>query len=126
MRKISQIVALIAHFTAACSPSESPNMPAAGSPNHQAGGGAASGSAGQGAGDGGASGLGGSASASAGGGAGGAGNAGGAAGVTGGGGQAGGAGGNAEDPRLAAQVLDGFALLKPCVSSFTPSGDASN
>lgn len=43
----------------------------------------------------------------------------GAAGVTGG-------GGAAEDPRLAAGVLDGFTLLKPCVSSFKPSGNASN
>jgi hypothetical protein len=32
----------------------------------------------------------------------------------------------AEDPRAAARVLDGFALLKPCVSSFTPSGNANN
>jgi len=50
-----------------------------------------------------------------------AGQAGAAAGASGGGG-----GGTAEDPRLAAQVLDGFALLKPCVSSFKPSGNASN
>jgi hypothetical protein len=27
---------------------------------------------------------------------------------------------------MAAQVLDGFAILKPCVSSFRPSGNASN
>ena len=28
--------------------------------------------------------------------------------------------------RMAAQVLDGFAILKPCVSSFRPSGNANN
>ena len=28
--------------------------------------------------------------------------------------------------RMAAQVLDGFAILKPCVSSFKPSGNANN
>jgi hypothetical protein len=37
-----------------------------------------------------------------------------------------GAGGLAEDPRTAASVLDGFALLKPCVSSFKPSGNPNN
>jgi hypothetical protein len=31
-----------------------------------------------------------------------------------------------EDGRIAAHVLDGFAILKPCVSSFMPSGNASN
>jgi hypothetical protein len=31
-----------------------------------------------------------------------------------------------EDPRAAAEVLDGFALLKPCVSSFRPSGNMNN
>jgi hypothetical protein len=60
------------------------------------------------------------------------GGAGGAAGTGGAsGGQAGAAGvtdggGAAEDPRLAAQVLDGFTLLKPCVSTFKPSGNANN
>lgn len=42
------------------------------------------------------------------------------------GGGGGGAGGPAEDPRVAAQVLDGFTLKKPCVSSFKPSGNANN
>jgi hypothetical protein len=31
-----------------------------------------------------------------------------------------------EDDYLAAEVLDGFAMLKPCVSSFTPSMNADN
>jgi hypothetical protein len=60
---------------------------------------------------------------------------GGAGGVPGSGGASGGSagaagsqggGGTLEDPRAAAQVLDGFALLKPCVSSFKPSGNANN
>lgn len=44
------------------------------------------------------------------------GGASGSAGASGSGGQAGasGSGGAAQDPRMAAQVLDGFALLKPC------------
>jgi hypothetical protein len=41
-----------------------------------------------------------------------------------------GAGGSAGDSaaaaRAAAQVLDGFTLLKPCVSSFKPSGNPNN
>lgn len=40
------------------------------------------------------------------------------------GGSAGGSG--AADDFLAAQALDGFAILKPCVSSFKPSGNAKN
>ena len=56
------------------------------------------------------------------GGSGGAGGAG-SGGATGGGGAAGNVSSN---DRLAAQVLDGFAILKPCVSSFRPSGNASN
>jgi hypothetical protein len=51
------------------------------------------------------------------------GTAGGQAGASGGGG---GGGDAAEDPRMAAQVLDGFSLLKPCVSSFKPSGNSNN
>lgn len=126
MRKLSLILALLASATAACSSTESANAPTAGSSSHQAGGGATSGAAGAGQPAGGA-GTGGTGGAPlAGGGAGGAVTSGGAAGLGGGGGQAGAAGGVTEDARLAAQVLDGFALLKPCVSSFTPSGDASN
>jgi hypothetical protein len=34
--------------------------------------------------------------------------------------------GGTEDLRAAAAVLDGFAILKPCVSSFRPSGNANN
>lgn len=41
------------------------------------------------------------------------------------GGQAGASVGGTAD-RAAAQVLDGFAILKPCVSSFKPSGNANN
>jgi hypothetical protein len=67
------------------------------------------------------------------GGNGGSGNAG-RGGAAGGGGTAtggdagrGGTGGTmSADDRMAAQVLDGFAILKPCVSSFKPSGNASN
>jgi hypothetical protein len=33
---------------------------------------------------------------------------------------------SSNDGRMAAQVLDGFAILKPCVTSFKPSGNASN
>jgi hypothetical protein len=52
----------------------------------------------------------------------------GGAGGTGRGGAAGSGSGGAggDDARAAAQVLDGFAILKPCVSSFRPSGNASN
>ena len=59
--------------------------------------------------------------------------AGGRGGATGGGGIAGGGGGRggtagtmSSNDRVAAQVLDGFAILKPCVSSFRPSGNANN
>jgi hypothetical protein len=55
-------------------------------------------------------------------GSGGSGNAG-SGGAAGGGGTA---GTMSVDDRMAAQVLDGFAILKPCVSSFKPSGNASN
>ena len=41
-------------------------------------------------------------------------------------GGSGGAAGSGSNDRMAAQVLDGFAILKPCVSSFLVSGDASN
>ncbi|HWA76014.1 MAG TPA: hypothetical protein VG937_26935 [Polyangiaceae bacterium] len=38
-----------------------------------------------------------------------------------------GAGGSGDgDDRAAAQVLDGLAILKPCVSTFKPSGNANN
>jgi hypothetical protein len=40
-------------------------------------------------------------------------------------GGAAGAGGGVDD-QAAAKVLDGFAVLKPCVSSFVPSGNANN
>jgi hypothetical protein len=59
---------------------------------------------------------------------GGRGGAAGSGGTAGGGGA--GSGGTAgtmtANDRMAAQVLDGFAILKPCVSSFKPSGNASN
>jgi hypothetical protein len=58
------------------------------------------------------------------GGVGGGGGASGRGGAAGNGGAAGGAGSN--EARMAAQVLDGFAILKPCVSTFRPSGNASN
>jgi hypothetical protein len=38
----------------------------------------------------------------------------------------GGGGTSGQDPRGAAQVLDGFSILKPCVSSFKPSGKQNN
>ncbi len=44
----------------------------------------------------------------------------------GGAGTGGAAGSAGAADRQAAQVLDGFAVLKPCVSSFRPSGNASN
>lgn len=49
--------------------------------------------------------------------------AGGRGGTSGGGGSSGvaGAGGGTDDGRAAAMVLDGFALLKPCVSSYRPT-----
>jgi len=34
--------------------------------------------------------------------------------------------GSVEDDRQAAEALDGFAILKPCVESFTPSMDQNN
>jgi hypothetical protein len=44
-----------------------------------------------------------------------------------GGAGSGGAGGSSSpNDRAAAQVLDGLAILKPCVSSFRPSGNANN
>jgi hypothetical protein len=42
------------------------------------------------------------------------------------GGSAGTSGGGVSNDRTAAQVLDGFAILKPCVSSFKPSGANNN
>ena len=64
---------------------------------------------------------------SAGSGAGGRGGATGGGGIAGGGaGRGGTAGTMSSNDRAAAQVLDGFAILKPCVSSFRPSGNASN
>src|SRR6185436_14220816 len=53
----------------------------------------------------------------------------GGSGVGGRGGAAGGggtAGTMSPNDRMAAQVPDGFAILKPCVSTFKPSGNASN
>jgi poly(hydroxyalkanoate) depolymerase family esterase len=44
----------------------------------------------------------------------------------GGAGRGGTAGTMSSNDRMAAQVLDGFAILKPCVSSFRPSGNANN
>jgi hypothetical protein len=41
-------------------------------------------------------------------------------------GGAGGAAGGSLDDRSVAEVLDGFALLKPCVDSFEPSGQNNN
>ena len=81
----------------------------------------AAGAAGSGAGAAGASGgaVGGGGAAQGGSGAAGSAGRGGAAGSA-----TGGSGGG--DARTAAQVLDGFAILKPCVSSFRPSGNATN
>ena len=47
-------------------------------------------------------------------------------GATGGRAGAGGAGGGSASDRTAAQVLDGFSILKPCVSTFKPSMNANN
>jgi hypothetical protein len=44
----------------------------------------------------------------------------------GGAGRGGVGGSSSPNDRTAAQVLDGLAILKPCVSSFRPSGNASN
>jgi hypothetical protein len=101
---------------------------AAGTPS--AGSGGSSGASASGAGgaaggtDGGAgSGAGGSSGASFGG----AGAGAGASGAAGQGGQAGaGSGGAPESDRMVADVIDGFAILKPCVSSFQPSMNANN
>jgi hypothetical protein len=84
--------------------------------------GATGGAAGSGVGTGGSSG------GSRGGRAGTGGGAAGAAGGTGRGGAAGAGtgGGGGDDARAAAQVLNGLAILKPCVSSFRPSGNANN
>ena len=83
------------------------------------------GAAGSGAGTGGGTG---GASLGRGGAGGGASGAAGTAGAAGRGGAAGsGTGGTGgDDVRAAAQVLDGFAILKPCVSSFRPSGNPNN
>jgi hypothetical protein len=76
----------------------------------------------------------GGASAAGGGGTGGSGAGGGSSGEGGNGGRAGAGGaseggasaGGAGSDREAARVLDGFAIQKPCVSSFKPSGNANN
>jgi hypothetical protein len=83
--------------------------------------GAGSGGAQAGAGAGGVAGS----SPAGGGGAGGA-NAGGAGAAGLGGTSQAGSGGSPESDRMAAEALDGFAILKPCVSSFRPSMNANN
>jgi hypothetical protein len=92
----------------------------------------ASGSSGAaGSGSGGAAAGAGAGGSSGGAGAGGAGMGGASAGASGASGQGGaqaggGAGGAPADDRAAAAVIDGFAILKPCVSSFRPSMNANN